>query len=75
MDCVELFTGCGGLALGLSRAGFKTMRMSEWDKHSIANVSHNKNRGIELVRHWPIHQEDVRSVDWTSTGVASPSAE
>ena len=65
MRCVELFTGCGGLAMGLSRAGFKPQRMSEWDKHSVLNVSHNKDRGVDLVQHWPIHQEDVRSVDWS----------
>ena len=64
MQCVELFTGCGGLAMGLSRAGFKALRMSEWDKHSILNVNHNKDNGIAFVKDWPIHHEDVRSVDW-----------
>ncbi len=65
MRCVELFTGCGGLAMGLSRAGFKPLRMSEWDRHSVENVSHNRERGIDFVRDWPIHQEDVRTVTWS----------
>jgi len=64
MRCVELFTGCGGLAMGLSRAGFKSLRLSEWDKPSVVNVLHNKRRRIKYVRDWPIHQEDVRSVAW-----------
>ena len=64
MRSVELFTGCGGLALGLSRAGCEPLRLSEWDRHSVANVLHNRERGVEHVRSWPVHQEDVRSVDW-----------
>ena len=26
---------------------------------------HNRGRGLEHVANWPIHQEDVRGVDWT----------
>lgn len=66
MDSVELFTGCGGLALGLSSAGFRSLRMSEWDKHSVANVRHNKRKGLHPVEDWPIHEEDVRSVSWST---------
>jgi DNA (cytosine-5)-methyltransferase 1 len=39
--------------------------MVEWDRHSVANVLHNRARGLEHVADWPIHQEDVRGVDWT----------
>ncbi len=60
-----MFTGCGGLALGLSRAGFAAGRMVEWDRHSVANVLHNRARGLEHVCDWPIHCEDAREVDWT----------
>jgi DNA (cytosine-5)-methyltransferase 1 len=66
MDSVELFSGCGGLALGLSKAGFRSLRMSEWDKHSVANVLHNRASGLKPIGDWPIHLEDVRTVDWTS---------
>lgn len=61
---VELFTGCGGLAMGLSRAGFSSARMVEWDRHSVDNVLHNRARGLEHLRDWPIHCEDVRDVAW-----------
>lgn len=71
MDSVELFTGCGGLALGLSRAGFRSLRMSEWDKHSVTNVQHNRANGLQPVVDWPIHKEDVRGVDWSAfAGIA-----
>lgn len=65
MDSVELFTGCGGLALGLSRAGFRSLRMSEWDKHSVTNIEHNRSKGLSPVTGWPIHKEDVQGVDWS----------
>lgn len=61
---VELFTGCGGLAMGLSRAGFRARRMVECDRHSVGTVLHNRGRGLEHARDWPIHCEDVRAVDW-----------
>lgn len=65
MRSVELFTGCGGLAMGLSRAGFRSELMVEWDRHSVVNVQHNQKRGIEHVRDWPILKQDVRTVDWS----------
>jgi DNA (cytosine-5)-methyltransferase 1 len=66
MDSVELFTGCGGLALGLSRAGFAARRMSERDKHSVANIVFNRSKGLKPFDQWPIQEEDVQTVDWSA---------
>lgn len=65
MRSIELFTGCGGLAMGLSRAGFRGVHMAEWDRHSVHNIQHNRARLVQHVQSWPIHQQDVRLVDWT----------
>jgi DNA (cytosine-5)-methyltransferase 1 len=65
MRSAELFVGCGGLALGLSRAGFHPQLMAEWDTDAVATVLHNKGRRIQHVRGWPIAQQDVREIDWT----------
>jgi DNA (cytosine-5)-methyltransferase 1 len=65
MRSVELFSGCGGLALGLSRAGFSHVAMVEWDKDAFATLTHNKERKIDYVRHWPISNTDVREVEWS----------
>jgi DNA (cytosine-5)-methyltransferase 1 len=62
---VELFSGCGGLALGLARAGFHHELLVERDDDAIATVLLNQKRGIEHVRDWHIAQSDVRSVDWS----------
>lgn len=61
---VELFSGCGGLALGLSRAGFAHDAMVEFNSCAVATILHNKQRKISHVEHWPIELRDVREVDW-----------
>jgi len=65
MRSIELFSGCGGLSLGLSRAGFGHELMVEWNKDAVATVLHNKALGIDHVGHWPVQQADVRTVDFT----------
>ena len=66
MRSVELFSGCGGLALGLSKAGFHHEAMIERDRNSVANVEFNKSRSLPYIEHWPIRCEDVRKVDWAT---------
>jgi DNA (cytosine-5)-methyltransferase 1 len=64
MLSAELFSGCGGLALGISRAGFKHQHMVEFDHDAVATVLHNKAKGVEHVRDWPVGLQDVREIDW-----------
>ena len=67
MLSAELFAGCGGLAYGMSRVGFKHECMVEFDHDAVATVLHNKKKGVEHVRDWPITGlRDVRDVDWAS---------
>ena len=66
MRSVELFSGCGGLALGLSRAGFHHDLMIEWNEEAVATILHNQARRIRHVRDWPLTQGDVREVRWTN---------
>lgn len=66
MQSAELFCGCGGLALGMSRAGFEHVLMVEYDGDAIATVQHNKSLGVEHVKDWPIEKKDVREVNWAA---------
>lgn len=61
---VELFSGCGGLALGLSRAGFRHLLLVERDKDAAETVAHNAAMGVEHVTQWPYQRLDVREIDW-----------
>jgi DNA (cytosine-5)-methyltransferase 1 len=64
MRGAELFAGCGGLAMGLSRAGFDHVLMVDLNLEAVATVRHNKAREVEHVAGWPIEAKDVRQIDW-----------
>lgn len=65
MRSVELFAGCGGLALGLARAGFRHELVLELDPHAVATLSENKRRGVDHVANWPIVHKDVHGLDFS----------
>ena len=64
MRSAELFAGCGGLAFGMSRAGFNHILMAEFDSDAVATVTHNKELNVNHVREWPIELQDVKDIRW-----------
>ncbi len=42
MNTVELFAGAGGLALGLERAGFKSVLLNDFDKNACKTLKTNR---------------------------------
>ena len=61
---VELFTGSGGLALGITRAGFRHELLVEIDKHARATLEQNREH-LPEVRDWPLGiLRDVSDVDY-----------
>ena len=64
LTSVELFSGCGGLALGMARAGFTHQLLVEWDNDAAATVAANAARGVMHVANWPYVKSDVRKIDW-----------
>ena len=64
MRAVELFTGAGGLAMGISQAGFSHDALIEWDQDACDTIRENRQRGSAEVAHWPdVMQMDVRAFD------------
>ena len=61
---VELFSGCGGLALGTARAGFSHDMMVEWNEDACATLSLNKANGVQHAKDWNPRQGDVRAINW-----------
>lgn len=54
MNSIELFSGTGGLALGLQQAGFDHKALFEWDKASCENIKENIANGypgVEIGRY------------------------
>ncbi len=66
MKSVELFAGAGGLAMGVSLAGFESLAVVEWDRWACDTVRENQRRGYPLVQHWPLWEGDVRKFDWSA---------
>ena len=63
MRSVELFAGAGGLALGVSQAGFVHDAVVEWDRNACGTIQANNERGVIC---WPLHRSDVRKFDYSS---------
>jgi DNA (cytosine-5)-methyltransferase 1 len=61
MKCLELFSGMGGLALGLERAGFQHTKFVEFNKHACATL--RLNFGYSVVFEGDIRDFDYDSVD------------
>ena len=55
---IELFAGAGGLALGMEKAGFKTVLLNENDKHACDTLSKNRPK-------WNVIHSDVAKLSFT----------
>lgn len=62
---IELFSGAGGLALGLHEAGFQHRALFEWNASAVETLRHNQNRGHPSLQHCAISKADVREIDFT----------
>jgi DNA (cytosine-5)-methyltransferase 1 len=59
MRSIELFTGAGGLAIGMARSGFNHEVVIERDDDSCQTIRLNQSRGIWPVAEWTLKQGDV----------------
>jgi len=66
MKSVELFAGAGGLAMGVSLAGFDSLAVVEWDRWACDSIRENQRRGFPLVQDWNVWEGDVRHFDWAT---------
>lgn len=66
MTCIELFSGAGGLALGIAQAGFKHLALIDNDKQACETIRQNQGRGHNVARDWPLYPMDVRRFDFST---------
>ena len=66
LTSVELFAGAGGLALGVEKAGFRSLATVEWNKWACDTMRNNIAHGNPLVKNWNVIEEDVREFNWDS---------
>ena len=65
MTSVELFSGAGGLALGLSQAGFRHEAVVEWDHDACNTIRANQALGLPHVRNWRLFEGNVKEFDFS----------
>lgn len=62
---IELFTGAGGLALGLEKSGWKHDALIERDEHACSTIHLNESLGHPLTRGWRLFPGDVREIEYS----------
>jgi DNA (cytosine-5)-methyltransferase 1 len=65
MRSVELFTGAGGLALGIEKAGFHHHTVVERDRDCCRTIRENQRNGYPLLSGWRLYPGDVRKFDYS----------
>jgi DNA (cytosine-5)-methyltransferase 1 len=64
MRSVELFAGAGGLAIGMSNAGFHHAAVIEWDHDACETFRENQRHRLRAVEKWPLFESDVKAFDY-----------
>lgn len=64
MRSVELFAGAGGLAIGMSNAGFHHAAVIEWDHDACETFRENQRHRMRAVEEWPVFEGDIQGFDY-----------
>ncbi len=67
MRSIELFSGAGGLALGLESAGFDSVALVERNKDACATLRRNRPD-------WNVLETDIREIDFSAYGAVDLEA-
>ena len=68
MRSVELFAGAGGLAMGMSNAGFNHAAVIEWNHDACETFRETQRQHLRSVEQWPLFEGDVRKFDYANIG-------
>lgn len=63
LTSLELFAGCGGTALGVSQAGFKSVAAIDWDRDACETLRMNW-RKLGLSSREDVHEDSVTDFDF-----------
>lgn len=64
LNSVELFSGAGGLALGMAKSGFKHEMLVEFNKDAVDTLVKNHDEGQAQIKNWDIKHDDVRNISF-----------
>lgn len=64
MRSVELFAGAGGLAIGMSNAGFDHAAVIEWNHDACETFRENQRQHSSSVKQWPLFEGDIKQFNY-----------
>ncbi|MGV1100579.1 DNA cytosine methyltransferase [Thiovibrio sp. JS02] len=62
---IELFTGAGGLALGLEQSGWHHTALIERNEYACSTIHLNESLGHPLAKGWRLYPDDVRMIRYS----------
>lgn len=63
---IELFSGAGGLAIGMAKSGFCHEMLVEFNKDAVETLRKNHDEGQQQIKNWNIQHADVRDISFTN---------
>lgn len=64
LNSVELFSGAGGLALGMSKSGFQHEMLVEYNQDAINTLIKNHDDGQAQIKDWNIKHDDIKNISF-----------
>ena len=64
LKSVELFSGAGGLALGMAKSGFQHELLVEYNKYAVDTLMKNHDEGQAQIKEWDIRHENVKNISF-----------
>jgi DNA (cytosine-5)-methyltransferase 1 len=64
LKSVELFSGAGGLALGMSKSGFRHELLVEFNKNAVETLVKNHDMGQSQIKNWNIKHDDINNISF-----------
>ncbi len=64
LSSVELFSGAGGLALGMTKSGFQHEMLVEYNHNAIDTLIKNHDKGQAQIKDWNIKHDDIRNISF-----------
>jgi DNA (cytosine-5)-methyltransferase 1 len=61
---IELFSGAGGLALGMAKSGFRHEMLVEFNRDAVYTLVKNHDEGQVQIREWNIKHDDIQNISF-----------
>ncbi len=65
MKSIEIFSGIGGLGMGVAKAGFSQSLAVEFDLKCCENIQANISNNLEYLKGWNLLNAPIQEVDFT----------